>query len=410
MYLDFAGFELVNDSLGHDAGDELLASAATRVASVIRDSDTLARVQAHEFVVLCDHLAGPGPLAEIRERIAVALDAPLLCRGRDVYLSLSIGVAVWGGGDQGSLDLLRSADTAMCRAKGHGRAGFEVFEDEMLEAAKARLDLESALRRALEGDELRCFYQPIVLLATGELLRFEALVRWDRAELGFVSPTAFIGVAEATGLIVRLGEKVLREATRDCAGWQSIAPGVGVAVNVSCRQLGGDGLITMVESALAESNLPADLLSLELTESVLFHETEANLALLERLRALGVRIALDDFGTGFSSLTYLRRMRVDTLKIDKDFVDSVGTTAEDTTLLRTIIGLGAAYELDVVAEGIDNVGKLRALQDLGCRYGQGYLFSQAMPIEETLAELGRDSPFSITEPRGASLLSFTGSS
>jgi diguanylate cyclase (GGDEF)-like protein/PAS domain S-box-containing protein len=394
MYLDFDGFELVNDSLGHDAGDELLALAASRIGSVIRDSDTLARVEADEFVVLCDRLAGLEPLAEIRERIALTLDAPLVCRGREVYLSASIGVAVWDGGDQGSLDLLRSADTAMYRAKGRGRAGFQVFEEEMLEAAKARLDLESALRRALERNELRCFYQPIVLLATGELLRFEALVRWDRAELGLVLPVAFIGVAEATGLIVRLGEAVLRQATRDCAAWQKIAPGVGVAVNVSCRQLEGEGLIAMIESALAESGLPPDLLSLELTESVLFHETESNLALLARLRSLGVRIALDDFGTGFSSLTYLRRMHVDTLKIDKDFVDSVGTTSEDTTLLRTIIGLGAAYELDVVAEGIDSATKLRVLQDLGCRYGQGYLFSQAVSIADVREALGHSSPFS----------------
>ena len=385
MFLDLDRFKLVNDSLGHDVGDSLLTLVAYRLRTIVREEDTVARLGGDEFVVLCNGLADVGALTDVAVRLADVLRAPFSVGNDEVFVTASIGISIWDGGDETALELLRYADTAMYRAKEHGRARFELFDERMQALVMARLDVESALRYALQRDELRAYYQPIVELGNARPTHMEALARWDRPNTGIVSPNDFIHIAEDTGLIVPIGEWMLRQATNDCVGWQSIAPGVGVAVNVSGRQLNSGSFRDVVASALIESGLAPGLLTLEITESVLLEDADRTMQVLNELRALGIRIALDDFGTGFSSLTYLHTLPIDELKIDQSFVRSLETEVTENTLLQMIIHLGSAFGLRVVAEGVDSELKLHVLQQIGCRYGQGFLFAQPEPLDAVLA-------------------------
>lgn len=392
MCVGIDGLKLVSDSLGLHVGDAFLVHAAARIQEAVRAGDVLARVGSDEFVVLCPDTDPGDTLSAVGRGIAAAFDRPFVHDGEEVFLSVSVGIALWEGPGDAAAELLRRSDTAMVRAKDSGPGSVELFDVEMQASVTMRLDLESALRRALEREEFQALYQPIVRLDSGEVVHFEALARWNRPDGGMVEPSAFIGVAEETGLIVAIGERMLRQAARACAEWQALAPGVGVAVNVSSRQIYSGHLADAVGRAVVDAGLAPGLLSLELTETVLLHDVEAALDLLDELRSFGVRIALDDFGTGYSSLTYLRRLRVDMLKIDKAFVDSIGTDLEDTRLLRTIIGLGAAYDLQPIAEGIDSDLKLGVLRALGCPLGQGYLFSAPLPLEEACRYLQGGPP------------------
>jgi diguanylate cyclase (GGDEF)-like protein/PAS domain S-box-containing protein len=387
LFLDLDRFKIVNDSLGHDAGDQLLVMAAARIGSTIRDTDTLARLGGDEFVVLCEEVESVGEVTEIAQRIAGALDAPFSVRGSEAFVTASIGIALWTGGAETPIDLLRNADTAMYRAKDGGRNRFEIFDEAMQAWAAARLDYESALRRAIGRDELRVHYQPIVHLQTGRIVGAEALVRWDRGELGLVAPGEFIALAEETGLIVPIGAWVLERACRDCAEWQAIAPDVAVSVNLSPRQLASADLVRSVYETIEAADLDPRLVRLEITESVLMDDAPRSLDTLHALTESGVRLALDDFGTGYSSLTYLRRFPIDTLKIDQSFVRSLGDGG-DTTIVRAIVDLAHALGLAVVAEGIDTETKLEALRAMGCEIGQGYLFARPEPIETLRDRLG----------------------
>jgi len=387
MFLDLDRFKLVNDSLGHDVGDLLLVLVAARIRAAIRETDTLARLGGDEFVILCESLHGMDSVSELAVRVAASLEAPFTVGGEEVFVTASLGIVVWDGGDETPVDLLRAADTAMYRAKDHGRARFELFDEAMQAWVSARLELESGLRHAIEREELRVHYQPIVSFDGGRVTHLEALARWDRPNAGIVMPDEFIGIAEETGLIVAVGEWILHRVVADCSAWQDVAPGVGASVNVSARQLTTGDFRAAVRTALDETGLDPRLLTLEITESVLLDDTARNLAEIRELRSLGVRLALDDFGTGFSSLTYLRRLPIDALKIDESFVSSIDTETGDTVLLRTIVELGRAYELDVVAEGIDSPSKLEALRAMGCRYGQGYLFGRPAPVHDAVAAL-----------------------
>jgi diguanylate cyclase (GGDEF)-like protein/PAS domain S-box-containing protein len=387
MFLDLDRFKLVNDSLGHDVGDSLLTLVAYRLRTIVREEDTVARLGGDEFVVLCNGLADVGALTDVAVRLADVLRAPFSVGNDEVFVTASIGISIWDGGDETALELLRYADTAMYRAKEHGRARFELFDERMQSLVMARLDVESALRYALQRDELRAYYQPIVELGDGRPTHLEALARWDRPNTGIVSPNDFIHIAEDTGLIVPIGEWMLRQAMTDCVRWQDIAPGVGVAVNVSGRQLNTGNFRDVVASALLESGLTPGLLTLEITESVLLEDAERTLHVLEELRALGIRIALDDFGTGFSSLTYLHTLPIDELKIDQSFVRSLEAKVTENTLLQMIIHLGSAFGLRVVAEGVDSELKLHVLQQLGCCFGQGFLFAQPQPLDTVLSAL-----------------------
>jgi diguanylate cyclase (GGDEF)-like protein len=409
LFLDLDNFKGVNDGLGHGAGDELLRVVAGRLSNVIRPADTCARLGGDEFAVLVeepgDSIDAASNAAHVAERIIAAVRQPWYIDGAEIVMSVSVGIAVARDSDS-SDDLLRNADLAMYRAKGAGKGRYEVFEQAMHEVVRKRLALETELRRAIEtgldidptsaAAPFIVHYQPIAMLGTGEIKSYEALVRWRHPERGLVPPLEFIPVAEETGLIVPLGRWILREACRQTAVWQQAAalrgePAVGVSVNISARQLLQPELPFDVAAALAMTGIAPASLTLEVTESMLVDDSDATLNRLNALKALGVRIAIDDFGTGYSSLGYLERFAVDLLKIDKSFIDKLGTLHTESPLARAIVGLGRELGMHVVAEGIENEAQWDRLRDLGCELGQGYFLARPRPA----SELYQDAPLAV---------------
>ena len=384
LLLDVDRFKHVNDSLGHDVGDALLVEVAERLRSAAGVGNTVARLGGDEFVVLCDEARDIDDITDHAGRVDEVLRAPFTLDGEELMLTASIGIAVWNGGDERADELVRHADSAMYRAKERGRGRIELFDERMQIFVSARLELESALRRAIDRDELVAHYQPIVAFASGRPTHLEALVRWHRPDVPLVPPDEFIGIAEETGLIHPIGEWMLQRAAQDCARWQAFAPGVGVSVNVSPRQFDSPNVVEVVARSLRESGLAPELLGLEITESVLVEDADETVALLDELKALGVRIALDDFGTGYSSLTYLHRLPIDELKIDRSFVAALEDENPDLVLLQMMVQLGRAFDLKVVAEGIDTDLKLRRIQRLGCHLGQGFLFARPAPYAQVV--------------------------
>jgi diguanylate cyclase (GGDEF)-like protein/PAS domain S-box-containing protein len=390
LFLDLDGFKEVNDSLGHLAGDQLLVQVADRLRASVRDGDVVARFGGDEFAVLvCSPSeSSQSDAEEIARRIVEVLEQPFGSETRDIHVQASIGLAAAGmlgdGETDGAEQLMRNADLAMYKAKSAGGGCFASYHPDMLAGLVARLELEADLRIALERGQLKLHYQPTVDLASSEVVGFEALVRWQHPSRGLIAPGEFIPIAEATGLIVPLGRWVLREACRQAVEWSAQAGGrpVKMAVNVSVRQFDRVDLVEVVEGILAETGMPADQLCLEMTESVLMTDTDDNLEQLIRLKALGVTLAIDDFGTGYSSLAYLRRFPVDTLKIDRSFVERLGALTDDTALADTIVQLGKSLGMATVAEGIEEFGQLAALREMGCHFAQGYYFSRPIPAEE----------------------------
>jgi diguanylate cyclase (GGDEF)-like protein/PAS domain S-box-containing protein len=396
LSLDLDNFKTVNDSLGHLAGDEVLVTIGQRIGRLIRGADTAARFGGDEFAVLLEDLpAGVDPVtesAQVAQRLLDACRAPMTIQEREVAVGCSIGIAISDAGIESPDDLLRAADVAMYNGKERGRGRYEVFEPEMHARILDRLELESDLRLAIERRELVVYYQPIVALETHAIVGVEALVRWDHPRRGFLPPGAFIPTAEETGLIVPLGALVLRQACADARRWQErcpASPPLTVTVNLSTRQLDDPGCVEDVRRALGESGLPPASLTLEITESFMMNDPDAAIARLAGLKRLGVQVALDDFGTGFSSLSYLQRLPVDVLKIDKTFVDRMASTGRDTSLVEAILTLGRSLRLKTVAEGIERPDQLTRLRALGCTYGQGYLLSrprERAAIDALLAE------------------------
>lgn len=384
LLLDLDRFKNLNDSLGHDRGDALLVEVAARLRAGAGDGITVARLGGDEFVVVCDEVRDIDEISDRASRVDEALRAPFVIDGDEVMFTASIGIAVWNGGSERADDLVRHADAAMYRAKDRGRGRIELFDEKMQTLVAARLDLESSLRRAIERNELVAYYQPIVAFTSGRPTHLEALVRWQRPDSQIVPPDQFIGIAEETGLIHAIGAWMLQRAALDCAEWQRVAPGVGVSVNVSPRQFDSPSIVDTVADVLRTSGLAPELLALEITESVLVDDADEAVALLERLKGLGVRIALDDFGTGYSSLTYLHRLPIDELKIDRSFVGVLEDESADLNLLQMMIQLGRAFDLNVVAEGIDTDRKLRRIQRLGCHLGQGFLFARPAPFDHVM--------------------------
>ncbi|HEU4629070.1 MAG TPA: EAL domain-containing protein [Gemmatimonadaceae bacterium] len=398
LFVDLDGFKTVNDSLGHAAGDRLLVHVAERLLNATRGCDTVARLGGDEFAILLENVRETADAVRVAERAGAALAAPFQIDGAELVLGASIGIARAEPEDDGppgarTEALLRDADVAMYEAKAQGKGRHAVFEPYMHESVLERLALEAELRHAMENGELRLVYQPVVQLDGGAITGVEALLRWESPRRGAVPPHTFIPVAEETGLIVALGRWVLTEACRQGAAWrrqlappstsaQGATPGAApftLAVNVSGRQLQHPGIVADVEEALRDSGFPATSLVLEITESALVKDSALVLQRLHELKALGIRLAVDDFGTGYSSLGYLRRLPVDTLKIDKSFIDGIVRGRHDAELARTIIGLGATLALHCVAEGIEDAQQQAQLQTLGCELGQGFLFSK--PLE-----------------------------
>jgi diguanylate cyclase (GGDEF)-like protein len=385
IFLDLDRFKTVNDSLGHAAGDELLVSVARRIDESLRSADTAARLGGDEFAVLLEDLSGPEEAMLVAERISETLHAPVSVQGREVFVSASVGIAV---GRVSAQELLRQADVAMYRAKAEGKGRYRVFEESMQDEVVERLELEGELLRAIDRDEIAVHYQPVIALDGHTLAGFEALARWTHPTRGVVSPPHFIPLAEDNGSIVTLGRQILRTACRQAARWLQEFPTAEpriMSVNLSGRQLEDPNIVSDVAAALADSGLPAAALVLEITETVLMHDTEATIARLTALKALGVRLAVDDFGTGYSSLRYLRRFPIDILKMAKPFVDGLDVDDEGRALARAIVELATSLKLACIAEGIEQPEQADALQELGCDLGQGFHFARPMAPDEMAA-------------------------
>ncbi|MER7281641.1 EAL domain-containing protein [Dactylosporangium sp. NPDC000244] len=392
--VDLDDFKLVNDSLGHTAGDQLIATTALRLHQQLRAADTLARLGGDEFAILVEDITEIEAM-DLAERLLAAIRRPLRLGNREVVCSASIGVATAkaGDGDDGPDpgELLRNADLAMYAAKGAGRDRYALFDPAMYAGIMREAEDRAELERALAHDEFLVHYQPIVDLPTSRLIGVEALVRWEHPVHGLVGPNTFIPLAESTGLIVPLGRWVLRQACEQLAAWCEQFPaaaGIRVNVNLSARQFQHEGLVEEVAGILAETGVDPHQIVLEITESLLMQDTDSTIETLGRLKALGVRLAIDDFGTGYSSLSYLKRFPVDILKIDRSFVDGIDTERGDATLAEAVVQLGRALQLQTVAEGIETAEQWSTLQDLGCEFGQGYLFARPGAADEISSILG----------------------
>jgi diguanylate cyclase (GGDEF)-like protein/PAS domain S-box-containing protein len=397
LFLDLDGFKMINDSLGHLVGDQLLVGVATRLEKCLRATDTVARLGqgcivarlgGDEFTILLDDLKDPSDARQAAERLMKAVTAPFLLSGKEVFTSVSIGIALSNPGYDEPEEILRDADTAMYRAKSLGKARYELFDADMRASVMARLQLEMDMRRALEREEFSNFYQPIVSLASGKIVGFEALLRWQHPTRGHLEPQEFISVAEETGLIRQLGWWNLHEACRQMSEWRTkyedAYSDLTMSVNLSPKQFLQPNLLADIQSLLLQLGLPPTSLKLELTESTVMGDPSAAIDMLEQIKAYGISLAIDDFGTGYSSLSYLHRFPLDTLKIDRSFISgmSEGENNGRTEIARTILPMASNLHLEVVAEGVETSEQVAMLKKLHCKYGQGYYFSKPLSAEE----------------------------
>jgi EAL domain-containing protein (putative c-di-GMP-specific phosphodiesterase class I) len=335
-----------------------------------------------EFTILVEDVADVDEITGVAERVVEALRAPVTLDGREIFVTASLGIALSAPRQTTADELLRNADLAMYRAKAGGKARWEIYDASLETRARERLDIETDLRRGLEQGEFRVHYQPIISLASGEIVEAEALLRWEHPRRGLVSPDAFIPIAEETGLIVPLGQWVLEQACLQARQWQALYPNQAplvMSVNLSARQFQHPGLVADIQRAVRDSRLDPALLKLEITESVLMQDVDATVATLHALKALGIQLAIDDFGTGYSSLSYLKRFPIDTLKIDRSFVSGLGQDAQDTAIVRSVVNLAKTLNLSVTGEGIETAAQHAQLIQLGCDLGQGYLFARPVP-------------------------------
>ena len=386
MILDIDRFKSINDTLGHPAGDELLKSIAQRLTQLARKGDLVARLGSDEFVMVADGVGGPVEAESLATRIVEELKCPYQLCDTDVHPSACAAVCIYPEHGTDIDTLLMHADTAMYHAKKLGHGAVQVYAPGMSDWAQERLDLENGLRRALQNKEFELHFQPKVNVVTGHINSAEALIRWQHPVRGMIHPDQFIPLAEETGLIIPIGEWVLREACRRTQSWSlaGIAP-LRVAVNLSAQQFRQKHLLATVEAALHDTGLDPSMLELELTESAVMHNAEESACILEQLSRLGVHISIDDFGTGYSSLSYLKRFPLDKLKIDRSFIRELATNAEDAAIVRAIISLAHSLKLKVIAEGVETAEQLEFLRQLGCDQYQGFHCSPAMPPDEFVA-------------------------
>jgi diguanylate cyclase (GGDEF)-like protein len=384
FFLDLDNFKLINDSLGHHAGDQLLTEVAPRLRDAVRPGDTVARFGGDEFVVLCDDVPSEGDVEAIAERILGAFERPFEVASRELFVTPSVGIAVAAGPDQQPAALIRDADAAMYRAKEQGRGRYELFDAAMRERVSGRLKIEASLRGVADRGELHAFYQPLVEL-TGGIVGAEALLRWEHPSWGWLRPGEFIPIAEESDLIVPMGEWILREACLQAAAWgtgpsPSQADPLSLSVNLSARQLSRPELPHVVERIVGEAGVDPGRIALEITETALMADGDAPIRRLKALKDLGLQIVLDDFGTGYSSLTYLSRLPIDVLKLDRSFVARLGTDdgAAAAAIITAVVHMSQALGLSVVAEGVETSDQVDRLADLGCVVAQGYHFARPM--------------------------------
>jgi len=384
LFLDLDRFKVINDTLGHTVGDQLLVEVSNRLGSSLRPGDTVARLGGDEFGLLLEDVADAETAELVALRIEAELAKPLIFEGREIFVTSSIGIALSSERLGTPEEVLRDADLAMYHAKAKGKARHEIFDGTMSAPALDRMDLEMDLRSAITNRDFRLHYQPILRLETGRIVEVEALIRWQHEKRGLLQPDAFIGLTEETGLIVPIGQWVLTEACRQARAWQiefPRTPALGMSVNLSAKQFQNPKLVEEITDALTMSGLEPACLKLEITESVVMQDVPATLAKLHELKDLGIRLAIDDFGTGYSSLGYLKRFPVDTLKIDRSFVKGLSHEGGDSAIVRAVVTVAKSLNMDVTAEGIETEQQRLELKALGCEFGQGFLFGRPLTPE-----------------------------
>ena len=391
MFLDLDHFKLVNDALGHNVGDSMLKQVAERLTVSVREADTVARMGGDEFIAILADIARPQDAAVVAQRVLKTLSEPFALNDQEHFISASIGISVYPSDGTDPETLVKNADAAMYRAKEQGRNRWLFYTEDLGAVASERVKLESGLHRALERGEFVLHYQPRVDLKTGGMLGAEALLRWRHPELGLLAPAQFIPLAEETGIIIPIGEWVLRTACAQNKAWQDAGfPPMDIAVNVSAVQFQRGDMVSTVKRALEETGLEPHCLSLELTESILMHSPETAAGVLRDLRALGVQISIDDFGTGHSSLSYLKRFATDAVKIDQSFVKHVTSDPDDAAIAGAMVAMAHSLNLRVVAEGVETLGQLAFLRSLNCDEMQGFFVSRPLPPEEFIHILRGD--------------------
>ncbi|MDX9707122.1 MAG: EAL domain-containing protein, partial [Azospira sp.] len=395
LLLDLDRFKLINDGFGHAPADNLLKTVAERLGRCVRETDTVARLGGDEFVVVAGSIDDPESLAGIAAKVLRQLAQPLDIEGKEVFITASIGIATYPRDGEHGEALLRNADVAMYRVKEYGRNSYRFYTPEMNHMALDRLDMEGNLRRALEREEITPFFQPVLSLQSGRIVGAEALARWNHPRIGMIHPAEFITLAEETGLIIPLGERVLRLVCEQIAAWQAAGlPPLRVAINISARQFRQDNLPELLAGILEETGVSGEMLELELTESMVMHDVDNAVSMLRDLKQLGVTLSLDDFGTGYSSLAHLKRFPIDVLKIDRSFVRDIDREADDAAIARAVIAMAHTLGLRVIAEGVETEAQFELLRGYGCDDFQGFLFSRAVPAVEfeQLVRSGRTQP------------------
>ncbi len=393
VFLDLDRFKVVNDSLGHAAGDQLLQQIAKRLNVCVRPTDTISRLGGDEFAILLSDVDGLEQVISVAERVSKKLQAPFVLEGKEVFSSASMGIALCPAGEGSPEELLRDADTALYRAKENGRGRYEIFDQEMHQQAVNFLRIETELRKAMHSDALQLYYQPIICLRTGKLRGMEALIRWHHPEHGLISPENFIPIAEETRLIETLGWWVFQQACSDLQAWDGLGSeqlNLYVSINISTRQFNQPDLVEKIEQAIANRAIDPSRLCLEITESALIQNPDSAAEMFSKLKKVGIKLFMDDFGTGYSSLSYLQRFPVDTLKIDRSFISHISlsenqqSSSENLEIVRAIASLAKNLGINVIAEGIEKACQVQLLKALDCDFGQGYWFAKPMNSEKTL--------------------------
>ena len=394
VFFDLDNFKVVNDSLGHEWGDQVLRVVASRIRAGLRNEDVAARLGGDEFTLLIDDATSLDHVIRQVERLIASLRDPIQLEGRDRFVGVSAGIAISNPKHDSADDLLRKADLAMYQAKTNGKGYYAIFDSQLNAAAQHRLELETDLHQACKRQELEVAYQPIVALSDRRVCGIEALLRWHHPRRGLIAPSEFIPVAEETGLIFELGQWVLEQACEQARRWNADYPASSpllLSVNISARQFRRPTLVEEIRAALRASELEPQCLMLEITEGSLVHDRDGTIAALKGLRDIGVRLAIDDFGTGYSGLSYLKKLPIDTLKIDCSFVGDIEADPQDRAIVQSVVALAAAFDLNVIAEGIETEQQATYLRTLGCPRGQGYLFAPALAPDALAAMLQGDA-------------------